>query len=94
MVSPNCFYPKPKVKSQVIHFRPKKIEYFKIKNLNNLEKVTNVLFSNKRKMINKNIFKILNEDKIKKIDGLKMNMRPSEIKPNLYFKITEIFENN
>ena len=45
-------------------------------------------------MINKNIFKILNEDKIKKIDGLKMNMRPSEIKPNLYFKITEIFENN
>ena len=38
-------------------------------------------------MINKNIFKILNEDKIKKIDGLKMNMRPSEIKQIYILKL-------
>ena len=94
LVSPDCFKPKPKVTSIVLHLKPKNKEISKIKNIQNLEKITNILFSNKRKMINKNIFKILNEDKIKKIDGLKMNMRPSEIKPNLYFKITEIFENN
>ena len=42
----------------VIHFKPLKINNFKIKNIKNLEKITNILFSNKRKMINKNIKKI------------------------------------
>ena len=69
-----------------------KIISFKIKNLDNLEKVTNILFSNKRKMINKNIKKILDSRKIKKIDNLKLNLRPSEIAPDVYYKITEIYE--
>ena len=56
LVSPNCFFPKPKVTSMVLHLLPKKEKYI-IKNINNLEKVTNILFSNKRKMINKNIRK-------------------------------------
>ena len=43
-------------------------------------------------MINKNIKKILNLDKIKKIKGLKLNLRPSEIKPEIYYKITELYE--
>ena len=92
-ISPNCFKPKPKVNSIVIHFQPKK-ELFNIKNISQLEKVTNIFFSNKRKMINKNIKKILNEDQIKKIDNLNIYLRPSEIKPEIYYKITEIFEKN
>ena len=47
-VSPNCFIPRPKVNSVVIQFKPKK-EDIKIRKIENLEKVTNVLFSNKRK---------------------------------------------
>ena len=43
-------------------------------------------------MINKNIKKILSNDKIKKIIDLKINLRPSEIKPEIYYKITELFE--
>ena len=43
-------------------------------------------------MINKNIKKILNEDQIKKIDNLNIYLRPSEIEPEIYYKITEIFE--
>ena len=50
-VSPNCFSPKPKVCSVVIHFKPKKNNKIIIKDIKNLEKVTNILFSNKRKMI-------------------------------------------
>ena len=92
-VSPNCFFPKPKVNSMVIHFTPINRESFKIKKIENLEKVTNILFSNKRKMINKNIKKILNKDKIDKICNLKPNSRPSEIRPEIYYKITELFEN-
>ena len=30
--------------------------------------------------------------KIKKIDNLKLNLRPSEIAPDIYYKITEIYE--
>ena len=92
LVSRNCFFPKPKVTSIVIHFRPKENITFKIKDINNLEKVTNILFSNKRKMINKNIKKILSQNKINQINGLDLKLRPSSIKPEIYYKITELFE--
>ena len=42
----------------VIHFKPKK-NFYKIKNIKNLEKITNIFFSNKRKMINKNFKRII-----------------------------------
>ena len=44
-------------------------------------------------MINKNIKKILNEYEIIKIKNIKLNMRPSDIAPNMYYKITELIEN-
>ena len=94
LVSPNCFVPKPKVTSMVIHFRPKTQKLFNIKDVNNLEKITNILFSNKRKMINKNIKKILNKNQINKIKNLNCYHRPAEINPDLYYKITEIYEKN
>ena len=91
LVSPNCFFPKPKVNSLVIHFKPK-ISTFNIKRIESLEKVTNILFSNKRKMINKNIKKILKNDEIIKIPNLKLTFRPSEVKPEIFYKITELYE--
>ena len=92
LVSPNCFSPKPRVDSMVIHFQPTRIARYKIKDINNLEKITNILFSNKRKMINKNIKKILNIAEIKKLSRLKTDLRPADISPDLYYKITELFE--
>ena len=80
--------------SIVINFRPKINKSFKIKNIKNLEKVTNVLFSSKRKMINKNIRKILKDNQIKNIKNFNINSRPSEIKPEIYYKITEMVEEN
>ena len=91
-VSPNCFFPKPKVISMVIHFQPKKNILINIKKINNLEKITNIFFSNKRKMINKNLQKILSKEKIQGIKNLKMDFRPSDVKPDLYYKITELYE--
>ena len=92
LVSPNCFKPKPKVNSLLIHFKPRSRKLSKLKNINNLEKVTNILFSNKRKMINKNIKKLLNSTEIDKIVNINLNYRPSEIDPSIYYRITEIFE--
>ena len=92
LVSKNCFFPKPKVTSMVILFKPKLKKLYNIENILNLEKITNFFFSNKRKMINKTIKKILNEQDIKSINDLKLNSRPSEIRPETYYRITELFE--
>ena len=92
-VSENCFFPKPKVKSMVIQFKPKNKILYKIKDIKNLEKVTNTLFSNRRKMINKNIKKIINKKFFLKLGPLNLKSRPSEISPETYYKITEIYEN-
>ena len=92
LVSPNCFFPKPKVTSIVIHFIPKKDKLYKIKNITNLEKITNIFFSNKRKMINKNLKKVLSTNKIKYLSNLNFNLRPADLKPEIYYKITELFE--
>jgi len=43
-------------------------------------------------MINKNLKKLLNDSEIKEISDLKVNLRPSELKPEIFYKITEIFE--
>ena len=92
LVSPNCFFPKPKVTSMVIYFKPKKNNSYDIKNIENLEKVTNILFSNKRKMINKNIKKVLKSSQVSKLKELNLGLRPSEINPKIFYKITELFE--
>ena len=91
LISNNCFSPKPKISSIILHFKPKK-KFNKIKNLKNLEKVTNILFSNKRKMINKNVKKLFNEKNLGKISFLNLNLRPEEIRPEIYYKLTEILE--
>ena len=76
----------------VIHFQPKNKLKFNFKNINNLEKITNIFYSNKRKMINKNLRKVLDSKKIKSIHGLDMNLRPQDLSPDLYYKITRLFE--
>ena len=92
-VSPNCFFPKPKVNSTVICFEPKKVVYNNIKNIENLEKVTNIFFTSRRKMINKSIKKIFkSKEKLDLVKNLNLTCRPSELKPEKYFDITKIFE--
>ena len=92
LVSANCFFPKPKVTSMVIHFKTLKKNLFNINNISNLEKITNILFSNKRKMINKRISHILNNQKIKKLPNLNLKLRPEKISPETFYKITELYE--
>ncbi len=91
-ISPNCFSPKPKIDSMIIHFQPRMNNEYNIKKISNLEKITNILFSNRRKMINKNIKKILSQEKINEISNLQINLRPTDLSPDTYYKITESFE--
>ena len=90
-ISRNCFFPKPKVTSIVIHFKPRK-DLFKIRSISNLEKVTNILFSNKRKMINKNLRKLLKKNTIINHPEINLRLRPSDVDELTFYKITELFE--
>ena len=91
LISSNCFFPKPKINSMIVHFQPFKNNLFKIKNIKTLEKITKILFSNKRKMINKNIKKILNDSEINKLK-IRVNLRPADLSPEIYYKISEVYE--
>ena len=93
IVSKNCFYPRPKVQSTVLICEPKKVKNFKIQNIDNLEKITNVFFTGKRKMINKAFKKLFgkNESFLKKIN-LSSSLRPNQITEEQFYRITEFFE--
>ena len=71
---------------------PKSSNIIKIKDLSNLEKVTNILFSNKRKMINKNLKKLINAKDVKSLKDLSLNSRPAELRPEIFYKIAKIYE--
>ena len=92
-VSKNCFYPKPRVESSILSFVPE-TKYIKFKNSKNLETITKVFFSQKRKMINKPFKKLFNNNN-KILNKLKINLslRPANLSKETYFKITREYEN-
>ena len=92
-VSKNCFYPRPKINSTVLSFTPKKNNLFNIKNPKHLETVTRVLFSNRRKMINKNFVKLFRQDmSVAKDLNLDLNQRPEELSNEMFYRITMKYE--
>ena len=45
-------------------------------------------------MINKRVKKILSIQKLKKIPELNLSLRPEQISPEMFYKITELYEKN
>ena len=92
-VSKNSFFPKPKVDSTILSFKPKKNNLYNLENPKNLEKITQILFSNRRKMINKNLRKIFKE-KLFLLEKLNidLNKRPEELNNEIFYKIAIEYE--
>ena len=91
-IDPDNFYPKPKVKSSLVCFEPKN-DYFEFKDPGSLEKVTNIFFQNRRKMIKKPLnilFK--NSDQIINKLNLDEKCRPQNISPIMYFRLSKLYE--
>ena len=63
-ISKNCFFPTPAVDSKIIVFSPKLNNKYDIRDIENLEYLTNVFFSGKRKMINKPFKKFLKNHQV------------------------------
>ncbi len=92
-VSPLSFQPKPKIKSTVLFFKPKK-KFFLLKNSKNLEKITRIFFMHRRKMIKKPYFQLFNGDESVALKiGIDLNSRPQNLDFDTYLKLTKEFEN-
>ena len=91
-ISPNCFYPKPKVESSLLFFRPKKI-FYQFENPRNLEKVTRVFFNQRRKKLKKP-FNLLFKDNTNILNNLKidLNLRPQNLNHDIYYELTKEYE--
>ena len=91
-IKPESFSPKPKVDSSLLFFSPKQ-SFHKIKNPKNLEKVTRIFFSQRRKMLKKPFNQLFNGNK-KILDKLKidLNLRPQNLNFETYYKLTNEYE--
>ena len=92
-IKPTSFYPKPKIDSTLLFFTPKE-NYFQIKSPKNLEKITRIFFSNRRKMLKKPYNQLFNGDlSISKKLNIDLNLRPQNLNYETYFKLTQEYEN-
>ena len=92
-IKPESFYPKPKIQSSLLVFYPKK-NFFEINNSKNLEMITRIFFSQRRKMIKKPFNLIFNNSKeISQKLNIDLNLRPQNLSPETYFKLTKEYEN-
>ena len=91
-VKPNSFFPKPKVHSTVLEFVSKR-KIHEIKDPKNLEKITKVFFSQRRKMIKKPINILFKNFQFNyKKFNIKPSDRPQNIDINKYLEIVNEYE--
>ena len=92
-IKPESFSPRPKIDSSLLIFSPKK-EFFILKNPKNLEMITRVFFSQRRKMVKKPFNQIFNNfNKVSEKLKIDLNLRPQNLEPETYYKITKEYEN-
>ena len=91
-IEPESFSPSPKVKSTLLVFVPKD-KYYRFNNPKNLEHLTNIFFSQRRKMIKKP-FKLLfkNFEEVSKKLSIDLNLRPQNLDHITFYKICEFYE--
>jgi len=91
-ISPESFSPRPKIQSSLIHFTPKE-KFAEIKDPINLERITRIFFSHRRKMLKKPFNQIFNgnTDLLDKYN-LDLNLRPQNLDFDTYYKLTVEYE--
>ena len=91
-IKPQSFSPRPKIDSSLLLFTPKE-NFFKLKNPKNLEKITRIFFSQRRKMLKKPFNQVfINGKKIAEKFDINLNLRPQNLEPETYFKLVKEYE--
>ena len=92
-IKPQSFSPRPKIDSSLLLFTPKE-NSFELKDAKNLEMITRVFFSQRRKMLKKPFNQIFNNAKeVANKFNIDLNLRPQNLEPEIYFKLTKEYEN-
>ena len=91
-IKPESFSPRPKIDSSLLLFSPKE-KFFQIKDPKNLEKITRVFFSQRRKMLKKPFNQLFNGNQ-KVLDSLKidLNLRPQNLDFDTYYQLARLYE--
>ncbi|MDA9138942.1 16S rRNA (adenine(1518)-N(6)/adenine(1519)-N(6))-dimethyltransferase RsmA [Candidatus Pelagibacter ubique] len=91
-IKPQSFSPRPKIDSSLLLFTPKE-NFFKLKNPKNLEKITRIFFSQRRKMLKKPFNQVFDNGKeVAEKFGIDLNLRPQNLEPEVYFKLVKEYE--
>ena len=91
-IKPQSFSPRPKIDSSLLLFTPKE-NFFKLKNPKNLEKITRIFFSQRRKMLKKPFNQVFaNGKEVAEKFGIDLNLRPQNLEPEVYFKLVKEYE--
>ena len=91
-IKPQSFSPRPKVDSSLLLFTPKE-KFFELKDPKNLEKITRIFFSQRRKMLKKPFNQVFaNGKQVAEKFGIDLNLRPQNLEPETYFKLVKEYE--
>ena len=91
-IKPQSFSPRPKIDSSLLLFTPKE-NFFELKEPKNLEKITRIFFSQRRKMLKKPFNQVFDNGKeVAAKFGIDLNLRPQNLKPEVYFKLVKEYE--
>ena len=92
-IKPESFSPKPSIDSSLLYFSPKQ-NFYKIKDPKNLEKITRIFFSHRRKMLRKPFNQVFNGDQsvLKKLK-IDLNLRPQNLDFDTYYQLASEYEN-
>ena len=91
-IKPQSFSPRPKIDSSLLLFTPKE-NFFKLKDAKNLEKITRIFFSQRRKMLKKPFNQVFDNGKeVAEKFGIDLNLRPQNLEPEVYFKLVKEYE--
>ena len=92
-IKPSSFFPKPKVDSSLLYFRPKQ-KYLRFKDSKNVEKITRIFFNHRRKMLKKPFNQVFKGNaEISKKLNLDLNLRPQNLDYETYYNLIYEFEN-
>ena len=91
-IKPQSFSPRPKIDSSLLLFTPKE-NFFQLKNPKNLEKITRIFFSQRRKMLKKPFNQVFaNGKQVAEKFGIDLNLRPQNLEPETYLKLVKEYE--
>ena len=91
-IEPQSFSPRPKIDSSLLLFTPKE-NFFELKDPKNLEKITRIFFSQRRKMLKKPFSQVFaNGKQVAEKFGIDLNLRPQNLEPETYFKLVKEYE--